>query len=146
GEPTDPVTRSAMLDEAITVLRAIWSGRAVRHEGPHYRVTLDASDPEPHPIPLWVASSTGHARVVRRAAGCDGIFPNPDDHMLSPDEVATTLAAVRRNGAPADRSFDVAVRGNVSEAWGDEPSEIDLGALAAAGMTWWMESLIHFDP
>ena len=23
---------------------------------------------------------------------------------------------------------------------------MDLGALARAGMTWWMESLIHFDP
>jgi hypothetical protein len=23
---------------------------------------------------------------------------------------------------------------------------VDLGALAQAGMTWWMESLIHFDP
>jgi hypothetical protein len=23
---------------------------------------------------------------------------------------------------------------------------VDLGALAQAGTTWWMESLIHFDP
>jgi alkanesulfonate monooxygenase SsuD/methylene tetrahydromethanopterin reductase-like flavin-dependent oxidoreductase (luciferase family) len=146
GEPTDPAVRSAMLDEALTVLRAIWSGQAVRHAGTHYRVDIEAGAPEPYPIPIWVASSTGHPRVARRAAGCDGIFPNPDDHMLSPAEVAAAVEAVRRNGLPADRPFAVAVRGNVSEAWGDEPNGIDLAALARAGMTWWMESLIHFDP
>ena len=35
--------------------------------------------------------------------------------------------------------------GNASPAW-QEPPGADLGALAKAGMTWWMESLIHFDP
>jgi hypothetical protein len=93
-----------------------------------------------------MASSTGHSRVIRRAARCAGIFPNPDDHTPTPDEVAATVDAVRRAGLPASRPFDVAVRGNVSEAWGDEPNGIDLEALAQAGVTWWMESLIHFDP
>ena len=35
--------------------------------------------------------------------------------------------------------------GNASPAW-PEPVTVGLGALAGAGMTWWMESLIHFDP
>ena len=35
--------------------------------------------------------------------------------------------------------------GNASPAW-PEPVTVDLGALAGAGMTWWMESLIHLDP
>lgn len=145
GEPADVRTRAATFTEGLDLVRQMWSGRPIRHNGPHFRVTIDAAPPEPHPIPVWMASSTGHPAVVRRAAACDGIFPNPADHTLTPGEVATTLAAVRAAGLPADRPFDVAVAGNASPAW-REPNHIDLPALAAAGMTWWLESLIHFDP
>ncbi|TCO61928.1 LLM class flavin-dependent oxidoreductase [Actinocrispum wychmicini] len=145
GETVDPRTRSAMLDEGIEVIQALWEGRAYQHQGTHYQVTLDQTAPEPHRLPVWVASSTGNPHVIRRAAGCDGIFPNPDDGAITPDDVAGVLDAVRRAGVPADRPYDVAVRGNASPAW-QEPIKVDLAGLAQAGMTWWMESLIHFDP
>ena len=35
--------------------------------------------------------------------------------------------------------------GNASPAW-NEPTKVDGAGLTEAGMTWWMESLIHFDP
>lgn len=145
GEPADLRTRSAMLAEGLDVMRGMWSGRPYRHDGPHYRINLEKTAPEPHSIPVWMASSTGNPQVVRRAAGCDGIFPNPVDHTATPDDVADILNAVHRAGVPADRPFDVAVAGNASLAW-QEPIKVDLNGLAQAGMTWWMESLIHFDP
>ena len=37
------------------------------------------------------------------------------------------------------------MRGNASSAWAEEKN-VDLDGLAEAGVTWWMESLIHFDP
>jgi len=37
------------------------------------------------------------------------------------------------------------VAGNAGPAW-PQPPTVDLAALAAAGMTWWMDSLVHFDP
>jgi hypothetical protein len=46
---------------------------------------------------------------------------------------------------PPARPFDIAVRGNASPAW-QEDIEVDLAGLAEAGMTWWLESLIHLDP
>jgi alkanesulfonate monooxygenase SsuD/methylene tetrahydromethanopterin reductase-like flavin-dependent oxidoreductase (luciferase family) len=141
GEQEDIPTRSAMFDEGLDIVRGMWAGQAYQHDGPQYDVTLEATAPEPHRIPVWVASSTNNPKVVRRAAGCDGIFPNPDDHTLSPGEVADIVAAV----GVVDRPFDVAVAGNASPAW-NEPNDIDLAALVDAGMTWWMESLIHFDP
>jgi alkanesulfonate monooxygenase SsuD/methylene tetrahydromethanopterin reductase-like flavin-dependent oxidoreductase (luciferase family) len=145
GEPADLPTRSAMLEEGLGVIRAMWSGQRYQHDGPHYHVNLDETAPEPHPIPIWMASSTGNPAVIRRAAGCDGIFPNPDDHIVTPDDVAEVLKAVHRAGLPADRPFDVAIRGNASPAW-QEPITVDVSGLAQAGMTWWLESLIHFDP
>lgn len=145
GEPAELATRAAMLTEGLGLMRAMWAGKAVQHNGPHYQVHLAATEPEPHRIPVWMASSANNPRVISRAAGCDGIFPNPDDHELLPREVGDIREALRRAGLPADRPFDIAVRGNASSAW-EEDKNVDLKGLAQAGMTWWLESLIHFDP
>ena len=146
GEQTHQGTRGAMLDEGLVILRAMWSGQSVDHAGPHYEVHLEAADPEPHPIPIWVASSERRPAVLRRAAGCQGIFPI-SDHTLSPEEVADIVEALRGAGARVGAGHDVVVAGNASPAWErPNPDGVDLTALADAGATWWMESLIHFDP
>jgi alkanesulfonate monooxygenase SsuD/methylene tetrahydromethanopterin reductase-like flavin-dependent oxidoreductase (luciferase family) len=145
GDPTDVPTRAAMLTEGLGLVRSMWAGDAIDHEGRHYTVNLPATDPEPHRIPVWMASSGNHPNVIARAVHCDGIFPNPDDHELVPEEIAATVTALRAAGLPEDKPFDIAVRGNASPAW-EEDKNIDLKGLHEAGMTWWMESLIHFDP
>jgi alkanesulfonate monooxygenase SsuD/methylene tetrahydromethanopterin reductase-like flavin-dependent oxidoreductase (luciferase family) len=144
GEPAEVSVRKAMLEEGLGVLRGMWAGSQYRHDGRHYQVDVEQSQPEPGPIPIWIASSTGRPSVLRRAATCDGVFHNPD-HELCPEEVAALLVAVRSAGLSADRPFDVAVRGNASSAW-DQPKQVDLVGLAQAGMTWWLEALIYFDP
>ncbi|WP_232664998.1 LLM class flavin-dependent oxidoreductase [Pseudonocardia sp. TRM90224] len=144
GEPAAVAERAVLLDEGIGLVKAMWSGAPGRHRG-RYDVELAAAPPEPHPIPIWCGSSVPSASGARRAAGCDGIFPNPEDHVLTPDEVATAVAAVHAAGRPAGSPLDVAVRGNASPAW-NEPIDVDLAGLVEAGMTWWLESLIHFDP
>ncbi|WP_433654000.1 LLM class flavin-dependent oxidoreductase [Nocardia sp. CA-128927] len=146
GEPADLRTRSARYDEGLDIVRAIWSGQAYRHSGSHYQVYIEEAVPEPHHIPIWVASSTNHPNVIRRAASCDGIFPHLGDHTPTPDELADIVAAVHSLRLPTtDRSFEVVVTGNASHAW-NEPTTVDVKGLTEAGMTWWMESLIHFDP
>ncbi len=144
GEVIDPPTRAEMLDEGLDIVRSMWAGTPMDHDGAHFRVNLDAAPPEPHPIPIWAASSTGSPAVLRRAATCDGIFPIAE-HLLTPDEVAAIVTAVRRAGRSPDLPFDVAVAGNASAAW-LEDMHVDLRGLAEAGATWWMESLIHLDP
>ncbi|MFD2469435.1 LLM class flavin-dependent oxidoreductase [Amycolatopsis silviterrae] len=144
ADPSSPAVLSSRTDEALEIVRSMWAGKAVRHEGPHYQVTLDAAEPTPYPIPVWTASTTEHERVLQRAAGSDGIFPNTGPRPPSPEALASLVARVR----PPDRPYDVAVTGNASPAW-EDPDAVDpaaLAALAEAGMTWWMESLIHFDP
>ncbi|MEJ3658859.1 LLM class flavin-dependent oxidoreductase [Actinomycetes bacterium KLBMP 9759] len=144
GEPTGTAERAALLDEGIALVRAMWSGEPGLYRGRH-DLELAAAPPEPHPIPVWAGSSVPSGSGARRAAACDGIFPNPEDHVLTPEEVAAAVAAVHAAGRAAGRPHDVAVRGNISPAW-NEPNDIDVGGLAEAGMTWWLESLIHFDP
>jgi alkanesulfonate monooxygenase SsuD/methylene tetrahydromethanopterin reductase-like flavin-dependent oxidoreductase (luciferase family) len=146
GEQTDQAARAAMLDEGLGILRAIWSGEPIEHTGADYEVHLEAAEPEPHPIPVWIASSTRHPGVLRRAADYDGIFPI-SDHTLAPEELANIVAGLRGAGLQPNHRYDVVVSGNASPAWErPNPDGVDLTALAEAGATWWMESLIHFDP
>ena len=145
GEPSDRRVRAAMYDEGLAVVRAVWSGQPFRHDGQHYQVTLDQGRPVPYPIPVWVASSTGNPRVIRRAVRCDGIFPDTHGQAPAAAEIRDLRAELARAGLPAGHPFDIAVAGNASPAW-RESFQVDLAGLADAGMTWWLESLIHFDP
>lgn len=146
GESSDPAARPSMLTEGLDVLRAMWSGESFEHEGSHYKVTLEPSPPEPHPIPIWMASSARRPPVIRRAATCDGIFP-VGDHTMTPEEVRDLLASLREAGLAHGRPYDVAICGQASTAWEKaEPDQVDLRGLADAGTTWWLESLRYAHP
>lgn len=144
GEEMNAAERRDMLEEGLDVIRAMWSGTALAHHG-SYAVDLPAGPPEPYRPPIWMASSTGAPSVLARAVTCDGIFHNPPDRELPPEQVAELMTSLRKAGLVEDRPFDIVIRGNASAAW-PEPKSVDLGALAEAGATWWMESLIHLDP
>lgn len=146
GEQTDLATRAAALEEGLDIVQAVWSGEPLDHAGAHYDVHLEAGEREPHRIPVWIASSTRHPGVLRRAATHNGIFPI-SDHTLTPEEVADIVEALRGAGLHDDRRYDVVTSGNASSAWErPNPDGVDLTALVEAGVTWWMESLIHLDP
>jgi alkanesulfonate monooxygenase SsuD/methylene tetrahydromethanopterin reductase-like flavin-dependent oxidoreductase (luciferase family) len=97
GEPTDVRTRSAMYDEGLEVIKAVWSGRAFHHRGQYYELDLDEGAADPYPIPVWVATSTGHPQVLQRAATCEGIFPDPGAHSR---HRTTSLGCSRGCAAP----------------------------------------------
>lgn len=144
-EEQDLATRARRTDEALQVIDAVWSGEATRYEGRYYRVDLPAGVAEPHRIPVWVAGRLPEVRSARRAARRDGVMLIGSDQEPRPEQVGGAVGALRANGLADGQTFDVAVAGNASHAW-EEPKNVDLAGLAAAGMTWWMESLIHYDP
>ena len=147
GERAEMSERKAMLESGLDIVRAMWSGSSYRLHAPYYDVELDASEAEPYRIPIWAAASNPSRGVLARAAKCDGVYYNPEDHEATPGEVAALVEGLRRAGLPKEATFDVAVRGNASAAWpGSEPGTVDLAGLADAGATWWMEGLIYFDP
>src|ERR687896_193822 len=78
GEETDDRRRGRMLDEAIGILIAAWSGEPVHHHGEHY--TVDGMRFLPRPVqqpgvPVWVAGFLGNAKPMRRAARHQGFVP-----------------------------------------------------------------------
>ena len=79
GEPwPPPASRVAMLEEAIDIIRELWTGEEVSHDGDYYtvnRATLFTLPPEPPPIIVAAASPVS----VRLAAANDGLITTESD-------------------------------------------------------------------
>src|SRR5215218_6595430 len=98
GEELDDRRRARMLDEALEILKAAWTGEPVRHRGEHY--TVDAMRFLPRPVqrpgvPIWVAGYYGKSRPLRRAIHYQGFFPVGIEH---PDQLAEISAELSRLG------------------------------------------------
>lgn len=126
GEQVDDRVRGAMLDEALDVLQAAWSGELVQHAGQHY--VIDGIRFLPPPVqrpgpPVWVAARHGNRAPLRRAARWDGVFPIDLD---SADQLAEVVSDVRYLRAD-ERPFDVVV---------GLPPGTDPRPYGDAGATW----------
>jgi alkanesulfonate monooxygenase SsuD/methylene tetrahydromethanopterin reductase-like flavin-dependent oxidoreductase (luciferase family) len=128
GEELDDRRRARMLDEALEILTAAWSGETVRHRGEHY--TVDGMRFLPRPVqrpgvPVWVAGFYGKPRPLRRAARYQGFFPVNLEHPDQLAEIADALATLRRD--PTEPYDLIAAL----------PPGSDPTPYAAAGATWW---------
>jgi alkanesulfonate monooxygenase SsuD/methylene tetrahydromethanopterin reductase-like flavin-dependent oxidoreductase (luciferase family) len=135
GEELDDATRGEMLDEALDVMMALWSGEEVRHGGAHYvadTVTFRPTPVQRPRVPLWVAGRWPNRKPLRRAARYDGYFPID---LEAPGQLAELIGELherRPSGAPIDV---------IVEGWpGDDPAP-----WAAAGATWWLVRFSPFD-
>lgn len=132
GEELDARVRGAMLDEALAILRAAWTGEPVRFRGEHYAIddlTVLPTPVQPHGPPVWIAARYGNAKPLQRAARHDGVFPI---EVETPDQLAEVVATVTelRGGL---EGYDVAIGGR------------DPAPYAAAGATWWCASFSPYD-
>lgn len=146
GESADPRRRAHLLDESLELLAALWSGEPVSFRGPHL-LALDVRF-RPRPVhgtvPIWVAGGWPNRAPFRRAARFDGVWPvAARGGYVTVGEFADCIAFVhglRDEAGVAGQSFEACFMGR-SAGPDDERTADDLGRLAAAGMTWWIESL-----
>ena len=149
GEETDLRARAGKLDEGLAVLAGLWRGEPFSYRGAHFRVqdALFLPAPVQRPrIPIWVGGMWPRRAPFRRAARWDGVVPadaaSGGQRPLSPEQVAqaTRYVAARR---PSGQPFDVVLGG---ETPGDERARgaAIVAPYAAAGATWWLESLHGF--
>jgi alkanesulfonate monooxygenase SsuD/methylene tetrahydromethanopterin reductase-like flavin-dependent oxidoreductase (luciferase family) len=133
GEELDDRRRALMLDEALEILKAAWTGEPVHHRGEHY--TVDGMRFLPRPVqrprvPVWVAGSSGKPRPMRRAARYDGFFPINLDSANQLAEIVARVATLREEaGRAPDEPYEVVVE--------LEPGT-DLAPYREAGATWWL--------
>jgi alkanesulfonate monooxygenase SsuD/methylene tetrahydromethanopterin reductase-like flavin-dependent oxidoreductase (luciferase family) len=136
GEERDERRRARMLDEALEILTAAWSGEPVHHRGEHYTVAGMRFLPRPvqRPrVPVWVAGLPGRPRPMRRAVAYDGFFPVNLESADQLADIAARIVALRRQAG-----HDLAERYDLVAAL--EPG-IDPVPYSKAGATWWLVGL-----
>jgi probable F420-dependent oxidoreductase len=119
--------RGRAMNEAIEVLRKVWAGKPVAHDGPHYPFPQLTVRPVPErPIPIHVGGSS-EAALNRAARLGDGFMPP----LTSQAETKRLLADVHRRREEAGRGdlpFEVI-------SWGGEcKTPADVEQLAALGI------------
>jgi alkanesulfonate monooxygenase SsuD/methylene tetrahydromethanopterin reductase-like flavin-dependent oxidoreductase (luciferase family) len=122
----------------------LWSGEPVNHHGPHYQVSTDGMTPpiqQPR-IPVWVGGTWPSKKPFRRAARWDGMMPISKTVMeggdLTTDDFAEIAAFSRQHRTNQTDPMDIA-KGGMTIG----PDDIaGPSAFAAAGATWWLESII----
>jgi len=133
GEELNDRRRASMLDGALEILTAAWTGEPVYHRGEHY--TVDGMRFLPRPVqrpgvPVWVGGYPGKAGPLRRAARYQGFFPVDLEGPDQLAEIVPDLASLRREfGKDLAESFDVVAA---------LPPGTDPAPYASAGATWWM--------
>jgi alkanesulfonate monooxygenase SsuD/methylene tetrahydromethanopterin reductase-like flavin-dependent oxidoreductase (luciferase family) len=136
GEELDDRRRAGMLDEALDILQAAWTGEPVHHRGEHY--TVDGMRFLPRPVqrpgvPVWVAGFPGRKRPLRRAVRYQGFFPVNLEQPEQLAEVVTDLATLRKQaGRDPAEPYDIVVA---------LPPGSDPAPFAAEGATW---ALVEF--
>lgn len=109
GDRWPPIdTRLAMLDEAVQVMRALWSGEVVDHSGDHYTVE-GARVYVKHAPPVWIAASGAKSGRLAATAGDGLIATTPDRELLE------TFASARGADAPCV--------GQVTVCWATDDAE-----------------------
>ena len=142
GEVTDLRERAARMDEAIDVMRSLWTGDG-EHHGTYYDVTCSAwlraaVRPVQSPPPIWVAAAWPRPKSMRRVLRCDGVSPeyHLDGRDATPDDLRAMRGWLAEQGAPD--TLDVVTEGESSPE--DPDSLADVAGWAQAGATWWLES------
>ena len=104
--------------EALEVIKELWSGRPVHHEGRHYSVHAEGPAmlpvQVPHP-PIWYAASTGPSlRRAHRSGYVPYLGPQVSrrdiEQLLSLDEGQTATVALRRDLLVTDVVGEAAAR------------------------------------
>ena len=152
----DHAERNERFDEALDVLKAVWTGDDVTIEGRHFSARGVTSHPrpvtQPHP-PIWIGGNSGQARQ-RVADRGDGWCPFPAPALLARtartvaldtperlaaavDDLHARLEAAGRDPASVDIAFSTPAGGDPGGGDFDADAHLEgLAALAALGVTW----------
>lgn len=133
--------RGRRMDEAIDIMRLVWSTDPATFEGEHYQFADIKVQPRPaHPIPIWIGGGS-EATLERAVSRGDGL------HAIStaPEDLAPLIARVRERRPEPE--FVISYR----TGWdpqGMDPAQIrdERDAYADAGVTYVVAAPWRTDP
>jgi G6PDH family F420-dependent oxidoreductase len=125
--------RRGMLEEAISIIRALWDGEEVSHRGAYYTVENARLFTRPEvPPPLFVAASGERAADLAGRQGDGLITTAPDADLIAAFHDARQPPA---GHDPADRP---PVYGQLTVCWAP-----DEAAARATALEWWPTAALH---
>ncbi len=98
----DPKQRGAFIDESLPLLRRLWAGETVSHDGPagHFRDVKLSPLPAQQPLEVWLGG-TVPAALERCGRLSDGWLPS----LCTPEEAAAGRVVIDEAAARAGRSI-----------------------------------------
>ncbi len=144
GEEENDRLRARKMDEGLSILGGLWSGRPFSFQGEFYTVRnvtfLPTAIQSPR-IPLWIGGGWNTPAAARRAARWDGFFPQKWRGLISVDEWRTIIERLKQHRT-SDAPMDLVQSGTSP---GDDPSRAAeiVAPFDGIGLTWWIE---HIDP
>jgi probable F420-dependent oxidoreductase len=145
--------RNELFDEAIDVLRGIWTTDDLAYDGRGFTATGQTANPKPGHVPIWIGGNSTRARQRVAEVG-DGWNPFPapatvartartprmetvDDLAEALDDLWRRVAAAGRDPATVDVSFGVGDGGDPASDTFDAAARLAaLDRLAGLGVTW----------
>jgi probable F420-dependent oxidoreductase len=145
--------RNERFDEAIEVLRGIWTSDDFAYEGATFSAVGQTANPKPESVPIWIGGNSQRSRQ-RVADIADGWNPFPAPAVMArtartpvletTEDLAPMLDDLWRRVESAGRerrSIDVSFVNRAGGAPGSSEFNVDahlagLDALSALGVTW----------
>jgi len=118
--------RNARFDEALDVLRGVWSTDDFAYQGEHFTARGQTANPKPGPVPIWIGGNSALSRR-RVATSADGWVP-----FRAPRVLAQTAKTPPLETADDFAAMVADLRGLV-EAEGRDPDSIDIAFQATEG-------------
>lgn len=145
--------RNELFDEAIEVLRGVWSTDEFTYEGHQFTATGQTVNPKPRHVPIWIGGNSQRARQ-RVADLADGWNPFAAPRVLARtaktpvletiedlaamlDDLWRRLDGVGRDPSSIDVSFSAQAGGDPGDDGFDADAHLaELDRMAAIGVTW----------
>lgn len=91
-------TRGVRMDEALEIMRLVWTESPASYQGKHYQFEDIKVLPQPaHPIPIWVGGSSqpGYDRAAAVGDGYQGLSKPPEEMAKIVSDIRAKLAKSR---------------------------------------------------
>jgi probable F420-dependent oxidoreductase len=144
--------RNELFDEALAVLRGVWTTDEFAYEGSGYTASGVSANPKPEHVPIWIGGNSAltRRRVAQHGDGWNP-FPAPaalaatartpaleglDDLAPMVDDLRRHAEAAGRDPASIDVAFTTGLPGPGSSTFSPAAHLDALEPMAALGVTW----------
>jgi alkanesulfonate monooxygenase SsuD/methylene tetrahydromethanopterin reductase-like flavin-dependent oxidoreductase (luciferase family) len=145
--------RNQLFDEALAVIKGIWSTDDLAHEGLHFTATGQTANPKPGNVPIWIGGNSALSRRrVATSGDCWTPFPasatlartaktpvleSVDDLVPMLDHLWRCVDEAGRDAKAIDVSMQALGCAPPGQEAFDPQRHLDmLGTLAEVGVTW----------